>query len=128
MTTRATELDAETQARGEIAPFLLQYGIRAWTFTDEKGGHVPVNPATIAALLPFSGLGNPGFEVTDKCMTLYLEAVSRPLRERWQKSLSGGQTADSTSPTPSSTESPQTPPSPSSPTSTDGKPLEDPAP
>ena len=128
MTTRATELDAETQARGEIAPFLMQYGIRTWTFTDEKGGRVTVSPSTIAELLPFAGPGNPGFEVCDKCMTLYLEAVSRPLRERWNKLLNGGQTADSTSQTPQSTESPPTQPSPSLPENTDGQPSEDPAP
>ena len=128
MTTRATELDAETQARGEVAPFLMQYGIRTWTFVDEKGGRVSVNPSTIAELLPFAGPGNPGFEVCDKCMTLYLEAVSRPLRDRWSKLLSGGATEGSTSPTPLSSKSRRKPSAPSSPANTDGQPSEAPTP
>jgi hypothetical protein len=121
MPYRPTELDAETQARGEVAPFLVQYGIRAWSFTDEKGGRVKVHPDSIAALLPFGGPGAPGFEVTDKCMNLYLEAVSRPLRERWNRLLELGRKAGLTSPTPPSGESPPKPFEPSSRKRTAGK-------
>lgn len=84
---------------GELAPILLRFGIRRWSFTDEKGGRVSVNPTTIAELLPFGAIG---YEVSNRAMGLYLEEVMRPLARRQVQRLGLTQTATTTPPTPES--------------------------
>jgi hypothetical protein len=110
---------------GEAAPLLMQFGIRRWSFIDEKKGSVPVNPTTIAQYLPF---GNGGYEVANRCTGLYLEEISRPLVRRRTALLASMRTVTTTSQTPPSGSTPLTPRSRSSRKSTAGQTSEAPAP
>lgn len=110
---------------GELAPILMRFGIRRWSFSDEKGGQESVNADSIARLLPF---GEGGYEVANRCMGLYLEELMRPLARRRSKQLGFSPTANTTSPTPMSGPTPLKPRSRSSRKSTAGRTSVDPAP
>jgi len=108
---------------GLTRAFLL-FGIASWTFTDEKGASVPVDPtgadwnATIDRLLPFNA---GGYEVAERCDALYAGDVLRPLMARLPKRSPDGLTAGSTSPIRASGRKPRTRRSLSLPTGTDGR-------
>lgn len=89
---------------GLLAPILLRFGIRAWSFSDEKRGRVSINPDSIATLLPF---GEVGYEVANRCMGLYLEEIMRPLARRQSARLGFTQTGGTTSATPTSGPTPR---------------------
>lgn len=110
---------------GELAPIVMRFGIRAWSFIDEKGGKVGINATTIAQLLPF---GQGGYEVANQCLGLYLEELMRPLVKIRLALLASIPTAPTTSPTPESGPKPPTPLSRSSRKSTAGSTSEAPAP
>jgi hypothetical protein len=107
---------SEADLRGALAPVLVRFGIREWSFR-EGSRTVKVEPDAVARLLPFA---EAGFEVADKCMDLYLADIIRPLAARRDRLSGTGPKADSTSASPISGTPPQTPSSPSSPESMDG--------
>jgi hypothetical protein len=84
---------------GELAPTLLRFGIRRWSFVDERRKPEPIHSDTIARLLPFAAIG---YEVTNRCMGLYLGDLMRPLAARRSKRLGFGPTEGTTSQTPGS--------------------------
>jgi hypothetical protein len=113
----------------ELTRAYLRFGIRAWSFVDEKGEPVPITPRkasfddVIRELLPFT---NGGFDVADKADDLYSEAVLRPLMTRLSSMRSlGGQTVGSMSATRTTSRRRATPSEPSSPAATDGSPSAD---
>ena len=120
-----SETSDESVFYGELAPILMRFGIRRWSFTDEKGGRESVNSESIARLLHF---GAGGYEVANRCMGLYLEEIMRPLARRRVAQLGFSPTANSTSPTPMSGPTPLTRRSRSSRKSTAGPTSVDPAP
>lgn len=115
---------------GYMAEAYMTFGIRAWSFVDEEGDGIPVDPAapewreTVEELLPWA---QGGAEVVDRADSLYSEEVLRPLLSRTSTSSQGGQMDGSTSPTPASGPSRPKRSTPSSPASSeDGKQSEDP--
>jgi hypothetical protein len=124
-TLQASETVDTNVFYGELAPVVLRFGIRAWSFTDEKGGKVNINADSIARLLPF---GNGGYEVANRCLGLYLEELMRPLVKRRLALLASMPMAPTTSPTPASGSTPPTRLSRSSRKSTAGPTSVDPAP
>lgn len=102
----------------EMGRAYLRYGIRAWSFTDDRGDPIPITPRKagyddlVQQLLPFS---NGGFAVADKADSLYSEVVLGPLMTRLSLIASqGGQTAGSTSATRPTSPRPARPSKPSS--------------
>jgi hypothetical protein len=89
----------EPELYGEIAPILLRFGIRRWSFTDEHKNREPIHVDSIARLLPFAAIG---YEVTNRCMGLYLGDLMRPLAVRASKRLVPGPMEPTTSPIPAS--------------------------
>ena len=73
---------------------LIEEGIVGWTFTDENGD-IPVNPANIERLLPWS---RGGHDVAEKANDLYGEAILAPLVTRSLNTSVRGRTNGSTSP------------------------------
>jgi len=122
---QATDASDSNTFYGELAPVVLRFGIRAWSFTDEKKGSVNINADSIARLLPF---GNGGYEVANRCLGLYLEELMRPLVKKRLALLATMPMAPTTSQTPESGGKPPTPLSPSSRKSTAGPTSEAPAP
>lgn len=115
---------------GYMAEAYLTFGIRAWSFTDEDGDNVPVDPIapdwreTVEELLPWA---DGGVAVVEKADALYSEEVLRPLLSRTSTSSQAGQMDGSTSHTqPTGPKHPKqsTPSSPAS--SEDGSTSEDP--
>jgi hypothetical protein len=101
----------EASYRGALAPVLMQFGIRAWSF------NLTITPFAIAETLTFE---KGGFEVAERCLQLYLPGLIRPLAARRQKRSEPGPREDSISPNPDSGTPPPTPSSPSLPESMDG--------
>ena len=121
--------DDPVQLQVEMTRAFLRFGIVAWSFTDEHGASIPIQPRrpefgeVISRLLPF---GNGGFDVADRADSLYSEEVLRPLMTRLSKMPSpAGRMAGSTSPTPRSLPTPAKRSKPSSRPSTAGKPSVD---
>jgi hypothetical protein len=85
----------EAELRGLLAPIMLRFGIRDWSFRDGKA-RIPVDDTSIARLLPWSEIG---FEIVDRCMDLYLAEIARPLAARKAKLSAPGSMDNSTSPT-----------------------------
>ena len=109
----------------ELGRAFLQYGIRAWNFTDERGDPVPVDhrdpawPSTLERLLPW---GQGGFEVAEQADKLYAQEVLRPWMTLPSSSASrAGQTAGSTPAAPATGSRPRTRSGPSSRKRTGGK-------
>jgi len=124
--------DDPVQLQVEMTRAFLRFGIVAWSFTDELGAPVPIQPRrpefgdVISRLLPFS---DGGFLVADRADDLYSEEVLRPLMTRLSQMRSpAGRTVGSTSPTPLTLPKPAKRSRPSSRPSTGGKPSADPAP
>lgn len=116
----------EADLRGALAPILMRFGIRTWSFRELAGlqGHVvKVTPESVERLLPFT---TAGFEVADKCMDLYLAGIIAPLVARRDRLLGTGQTEPLISPNPDTGPTPpkQSPPSSHKPMA--GKPSEAP--
>lgn len=122
--------------QGALSELYLRHGIRAWSFTDEKGDAVLIFPSTVARLLPYNKGGK---EVADACDALYStvllapfveagekaqKAKNRGLRRPTKNSSPAGRTARSTSRTRSSGSGLRVVSPPSSPTDTDGRPSE----
>jgi hypothetical protein len=103
-----TEAEDEATNRGALAPILMRFGIRAWSFTDVHGASMPIHSGSIEALLPFA---DAGYEVADKCFALYLGDIIRPLLARRNRRSGPGPMVDTTSPIPESGQTPQTLPS-----------------
>ena len=101
----------EASYRGALAPVLMQFGIRAWSFD------LTITPFSIAETLPFE---RGGFEVAQRCLELYLASLIRPLAERQLRHSGTGPKDDSISPSPDSGTKPPMPSSPSSPQNTEG--------
>lgn len=110
---------------GRLAEVWLRRGIADWTFCDEKGAMVPITPANIERLLPFS---DGGFEVANAADALYADQFFRPLVARQSTSSPPTSTEDSTSASPPSGDTPPTPSSPSPRRAPAGKPSEVPVP
>ena len=110
--------ETEAELRGALAPVLLRFGIRAWSFPDR------INDVSIARLLPF---GTSGFEVADAAFGLYLGDIIAPLAARRNRRSEPGPRDDSTSQTPASGPKLPTQPLQFSHESTVGKPSEVPA-
>jgi hypothetical protein len=97
--------DDEGRLTALMAQAYVRYGIRAWSFTNEAGNPLPVDPSdrdwpgTVDRLLPWD---KGGAEVADAADGLYSEAVLRPLLGRTSKRSPGGQMDGSTSATPAS--------------------------
>ena len=122
--------DDPVQLQVEMTRAFLRFGIVAWSFTDDRGDPIPIQPRktdfgdVISRLLPFS---DGGFTVADRADDLYSEEVLRPLMTRLSSMRSlGGQTVGSTSATRTTSRKPATRSEPSSPASSDGRPSEDP--
>ena len=84
-------------ATAGLAEVDLQYGIVGWTFVDAQGKPRPVNPETIAELLPWD---EGGMEVGERADTLYSDRIFAPLARRSARSSPPGPTAPPTSPIP----------------------------
>lgn len=116
--------DDPVQLQVEMTRAYLRFGIAAWSFTDELGAPIPIQPRrpefgdVISRLLPF---GAGGFEVADRADDLYSEEVLRPLMTRLSRMPSpAGRMAGSTSATPRSLPTPAKRSRPSSPADTAG--------
>ena len=83
---------------GALAGAFLHFGVRAWTFIDDKKEPLAVTVDNIDARLAWH---QGGMEVVEKANELYAGDVFRPLVARMSKALPPGQTDDSTSATPS---------------------------
>jgi hypothetical protein len=81
---------------GSISPILMRFGIRRWSFTEDKGGRVSIDATEVERLLPLPY----GIAVAERCMDLYLGDIMRPLEARRSKLSELGPTGDLTSPTP----------------------------
>lgn len=110
---------------GVLGGLYLRFGIVRWTFTAEGGVSEPINPESIARLLPWN---DGGLEVAEAADDLYGEAIFRPLARRLSKASEPGPTATSTSATEAPSPSIPTSPEPSSPLDTAGTLSEVPAP
>ena len=104
--------DDPVQLQVEMTRAFLRFGIVAWSFTDDRGDPIPIQPRktdfgdVISRLLPFS---DGGFTVADRADDLYSEEVLRPLMTRLSLIASrGGQTDGSTSATPPTSPRPAT--------------------
>ena len=117
--------DNEGDLRAQLAPLFMRFGIRAWSFTDVKGGTVTVSADSVERLLPFV---TAGFEVADRCLDLYLWGIIAPLVARQAKLLEHGPKGASTSPIPASGPTPLSQRSPSSRGKAAGNKSEAPAP
>lgn len=113
----------------ELTRAYLRYGIASWSFTDDRGAPIPVDPRSrgfdelARRLLPFS---QGGFDVADRADSLYSEEVLRPLMTRLSSMHSqGGPMAGSTSPTRRTSTGSRKRSRRSSPAGTDGRPSED---
>jgi hypothetical protein len=115
----------EGDLRALLAPLFMRFGIRAWSFTDVKGGAITVSADSVERLLPFV---EAGFEVADRCLDLYLEGIIAPLAARQERLLAHGPKDASTSPTPESGPTPLSQRSPSSRGKAAGSKSEAPAP
>lgn len=96
----------------ELGRAFLRYGIRSWSFTDDKGQPVPVAPrdpswpATLERMLPW---GQGGFEVAEQADKLYAQEVLRPWMTLPSSNASrAGQTAGSTPAAPATGSRPPT--------------------
>lgn len=121
--------DDPVQLQVEMTRAFLRFGIVAWSFTDDRGEPIPIQPRrpdfgdVISRLLPFT---DGGFLVADRADDLYSEEVLRPLMTRLSLMRSqGGQTVGSTSPTPRSLPKPAKRSRPSSRPGTAGRPSAD---
>lgn len=121
--------DDPVQLQVEMTRAFLRFGIVAWSFTDDRGEPIPIQPRrpdfgdVISRLLPFT---DGGFLVADRADDLYSEEVLRPLMTRLSSMRSqGGQTVGSTSPTPRSLPKPAKRSRPSSRPGTAGRPSAD---
>ena len=102
----------------------IPLAIRSWSFiqADPDGGgvrSVRVNRANAERLIPWD---KGGYEVAERCDSLYSGRVTAPLAARLRRHLPTGQTADSTSPNPTLGDDPPTPLRPSSHPAGAGKP------
>ena len=61
----------------------IEAGIGEWTFVDDKGQSIPINPETIRELLTY---GEGGEEVREKATELYGAALLAPFRQRQERS------------------------------------------
>jgi hypothetical protein len=122
-----SQSQAETEAalRGQLAPILMRFGIRDWSFRGQAGAQIPITSTSIEQVLPFAEIG---FEVADRCFDLYLADVIRPLAARQARLSAPGLTERLTSQMLDVGSTPPTPSSPSSRKTTGGKPSEDQAP
>lgn len=84
---------------GALAGAFLHFGVRGWTFTDERKEPLPVTVENIDARLSWH---HGGMEVVEKANELYAGDVFAPLVARMSKASLPGRTDDSTSPIPSS--------------------------
>jgi len=100
------------EASGALAEAYLRVGVADWTFVDEAGKRVPVNPDTLRdILLSDFALSMP---VADKADDLYLQPVLGFLLSRAQNSSRTTTTNGSTSPTAGGSRKPRTRSKPSS--------------
>lgn len=92
----------EAILQGRLATVYLAFGIRAWSFVDERGSPVPIRPTeegwseTVDRLLPWHQGGG---EVANAADELYSDKILRPLMSRSSMRSQGGRMAGSTSPT-----------------------------
>ena len=117
--------DDPVQLQVEMTRAYLRFGIAAWSFTDEHGSPIPIQPRrpefgdVISRLLPF---GAGGYDVADRADSLYSEEVLRPLMTRLSRMPSpAGRMAGSTSATPATLRTPAKRSRPSSRPGTAGK-------
>lgn len=107
-----------------LARIYLQFGIVAWSFVDEDGRPIPVDPgdedwgAIVDNLLPWDQGGQ---EVAGMADDLYSAGILRGLQGRTSKRSQPGPMDGSTSATQASSGEPQEPSRSSSRTSSDGK-------
>lgn len=83
-----------------LAAIWTRFGIVDWNLVDEGGHPIPINPANIAAALPY---GKGGRLVAEKADDLYAEDILAPLVERVASISATGRTNGSTSRTRKST-------------------------
>jgi len=72
-----------------IAPVWIRHGVAGWTFLDDLGQPIPVNPDNVLRALPYAKGGR---AVADKADDLYNEAVLAPLAERFAALSKPGRT------------------------------------
>lgn len=72
----------------------IEEGITDWTFVDESGDSIPVNPTNIERLLPW---GNGGADLAEKANDLYGKTILAPLVKRSLNTSGLGPTNGSTS-------------------------------
>lgn len=86
---------------GKMANILLPFGIEGWSFIDEQGKPVPAEaPIPTAVLERWLPFAEGGWEVAERAMELYQEALMRPLLRLQSKSSQRGPTGVSMPPNP----------------------------
>jgi len=116
--------DDNVMLQGHFARIFTAFGIRSWSFVDEAGDPIPIDPSQsgwqdlIDTLLPWA---NGGQQVSEHGDQLYSMAILRPLLSRTSKQSQGGQMAGLTSATPASLPAPRKRSRRSSPVASAGK-------
>jgi len=109
---------------GKMGNLMLQWGIVGWSFVDDAGKPEPlaqpIDMALLERLLPFE---QGGWEVAERAMELYQEALMRPLLQLMSKRSQRGPTGVSMPPNPASGPSRRRHSKRSSPNGMDGRPF-----